>query len=168
MINKRANNRMSEQHRRFLRTMDDLNHCKARARAAGFAGNKAVLYPSDLRNGQVVEIAMCHMLGVVQRYVDYQFSIYTSRELDMKGVDVKVVTPYGTKNVQMKHSGSLGGRVVGKGEYYVPVEAGGYRIMYNFFKYYRLPWPNMLKQDYLLFEAELDFVFLQYTKGMYY
>lgn len=154
--------------RKFLSKMSDLNHSKARARGAGFAGSNAVNYPQHLKNGQVVEIAVCHLMGIMQRHVDYRLSVYMSRELDMEGVDLKIVTPYGTKDVQMKHASTLGSRRGQRGEYLVPVEVGGYKVTYNFFKYYKLPWPRKSAHEYQLLIDELNEAFAAYTDGMYY
>lgn len=142
------------------------NKTKHEARKAGYYDMAPVQYNSYLKNGHIVEVAFCHLLGVMQRYMDYDFTIEVSQDLDNQGTDVLLSTPYGKKYIQIKHTYRLEDRERNKGDFLIAVCNSGSCIINNLFIYYRLPKPKLKRIDEDMLRAELNYIWLKYTRNM--
>ena len=145
-----------------------LNHLKQASRKAGYYELDPVKYDHDqLQNGHVVEVAICHLLGIYQRYVKdiYKFNIVITSDLDRYGCDILIDTYQGNKFVQLKHTACIGSRDFIPGTYVVPVKSSGSDIVLHLLKFYKISLPYI--EDYEFMLDELNYVWKKYTAYMY-
>lgn len=145
-----------------------LNKIKQQARKAGYYELDPVEYDHEsLFNGQVVEVALCHILGIYQRYVKniYKFNIVCTEKLDALGCDILLETIYGKIFVQVKHTSRKYGRDCIPGTFVVPVNQTGYWILNGLLKFYHIPIPYIEDFEYMV--EEINYVWNKYTSYMY-
>lgn len=151
----------------FLR---ELTYYKRQARKNGsIKGAPAVTLNNNplIRNGHIVEIAMCHMLGIFQRYNDsYHFNIHLSAEDDLQGRDIVLITKYGEKNIQLKHTFRVYGREYVTGTYVVPVQLDGSTILMHLLGFYKLPMPELTPIQEKALNIELNYIWMMYMMSI--
>lgn len=136
------------------------------ARKRGFYGGGPIEleeHKKGLQNGHLVEIALCHLLGIVQRYIKYTFNVVITKELDMEGHDLQIETKdYGTKNVQIKHTYRVGAREFVSGTYVVSTIRSGSELIKHFMNFYGLPITARDNMDIRKMYIELDYIWALY------
>lgn len=151
----------------FLR---ELTYYKQQARKNGSIKGAGVVQIGSnpyIRNGHIVEIAMCHMLGIFQRYNDsYHFNIIIKAEDDLRGRDIVLSTKYGEKYIQLKHTFKVYGREYVPGTYVVPVQLDGSTIMNHFLGFYKLPVPELTPIQEKALKIELDYIWMMYMMNI--
>lgn len=150
--------------------LTELTHYKRLARKNGSIKGAPIVELSNnplIRNGHIVEIAMCHMLGVFQRYNDsYHFNVHISKEDDLKGRDIVLVTKYGEKYIQLKHTFRVRGREYVPGTYVVPVQLDGSTILMHLLGFYRLPMPELTPIQEKALNIELNYIWMMYMMNI--
>lgn len=148
----------------------ELTYYKQQARKHGSIKGAPIVeigHNKSIRNGHIVEIAMCHMLGVFQRYNDsYHFNIIIRKEDDLQGKDIVLETKYGTKYIQLKHTFKVYGREYLPGTYVVPVVLDGATIMTHFLGFYKLPMPELTPIQEKALEIELNYIWMMYMMNI--
>lgn len=145
-----------------------LNKTKQQARKAGYYELDPVEYDHEaLLNGQVVEVALCHILGIYQRYVKdiYKFNIVCTSDLDKYGCDIMLETIYGNIFLQIKHTSCKYGRDCIPGTFVVPVDQEGGWILNGLLKFYHIPIPYIENYEYMI--NEVNYIWSKYTSYMY-
>ena len=150
--------------------LTELTFYKQQARKNGSIKGAGVVKLSNnpnIKNGHIVEIAMCHMLGIFQRYNDsYFFNIHINKEDDAKGRDIVLQTKYGEKYIQLKHTFRVYGREYVPGTYVVPVQLDGSTIMNHFLGFYKLPFPELTEIQEKALKIELDYIWMMYMMNI--
>lgn len=151
-----------------MNTLQTINYAKQQARKAGYYELDPVHYDHELfLNGHVVEVAVCHLLGIYQRYVKdiYKFNIIITSDLDKYGCDILIDSYQGNKFIQLKHTDCVGGRDFIPGTYVVPVKVSGSNVLIHLLKFYKISIPYI--EDYEFMLDELNYVWHKYTSYMY-
>ena len=152
----------------FMNTMNSLTDAKKAARSAGYK-SQSPIDTNGTYNGHLVEIAVCHLLGVVQRYIGYQLQINISSALDMNGVDIEIVPENDgiARKVQLKHTYRAENRDKEIGAYMLPLHnSRGFEVIEDMFRYYNIPLLLKSYKTYSNLRIELDYIWLMYTESL--
>lgn len=147
----------------------ELNFYKQAARRAGYNEEGPIAYNKyNMQNGHITEVAVCHLLGIYQRYLKgmYHFNIVLTADLDNYGCDVLLQTPFGNKFIQLKHSSSYGSRDFIPGTYVVHTQYKGSTVLFKLLEFYKIPIPTVNFEIEFL-KIELDYVWKKYVGGLY-
>lgn len=149
----------------FSAGMYDLTGKKQWARKKGYYHKSAIdkTQLEGLYVGQVVEVAFCHLLGILQSALDYRFNVVLTAEIDMNGVDLIIDTDrHGKKYIQLKQSYKFGTRKREAGTYMVATSFKGSSLMKNFMRFYHMDMTYKARIDEDALYRELDNVWCDY------
>lgn len=148
----------------------ELTYYKRLARKNGLVKGAPIVTLGNnplIRNGHIVEVAMCHMLGIFKRYnTSYRFNIEINKEDDLNGKDVILKTEYGEKYLQLKHTFRVYGREYVSGTYVVPVQLDGSTILMHLLGFYKLPIPELTPIQEKALKIELDYIWMMYMMNI--
>ena len=143
----------------------EINGLKQQARKQGYTDGDPVNV-TMLNDGHIVEVAICHLLGIVQQTAKYKLSCVVGVDLDNRGIDILLDTTYGTRAIQLKYKSNESLGLIADGVYGLifnikSCTITGVDVITTLLRCYDLPIPDLTDIDYTL-----NYVWKKYTKNL--